>query len=330
MRIRALVFSVSLLAVVFGAVCENVGGEPKLISVKKFSDRGEHNAFTDLVRFKDRWYCVFREGKDHVSPDGAVRILTSDDGDEWDSAGVLSMPAADLRDPKLAIAPDGKLMLSAASVRQTKEGKLHQTMAWRSTDGKDWNEAAEIGEPNFWLWRVTWHKDKAYGIGYGTRGDNQFVRLYQSRDGRKFETLVPSLYAEGYPNESSLLFLDDDTCYCLLRRDGQPNSGLLGIAKPPYTEWKWKNLGQRIGGPHMMRLPDGRIVAAVRLIEGGVRTSLCLLDPEKGTLDEFLKLPSGGDTSYAGLAWHDELLWVSYYSSHDGKTSIYVAKVRCN
>jgi hypothetical protein len=193
-----------------------------------------------------------------------------------------------------------------------------------------WNHRAEVGEPDFWLWRVTWHKDKAHGIGYGTRDDNQFVRLYQSRDGRRFKTLVPSLYTEGYPNESSLLFLDDDTCYCLLRRDGQPNSALLGTSKPPYTDWQWKDLGQRIGGPHMIRMPDGRIVAAVRLIEGGVRTSLCWLDPEKGKLEEFLKLPSGGDTSYAGLAWHDDLLWVSYYSSHEGKTSIYLAKVRCD
>ena len=79
---------------------------------------------------------------------------------------------------------------------------------------------------------------------------------------------MPSLYTEGYPNESSLLFLEDDTCYCLLRRDGQPNSALLGTAKAPYTDWQWKDLGQRIGGPHIIRLPDGRIVAAVRLIAG--------------------------------------------------------------
>ena len=30
----------------------------------------------------------------------------------------------------------------------------------------------------------------------------------------------------------------------------------------------------------------------------------------------------------AGLVWHAGLLWVSYYSSHEGKTSIYLAKVR--
>ena len=40
-----------------------------------------------------------------------------------------------------------------------------------------------------------------------------------------------------------------------------------------------------------------------------------------------LTLPSGGDTSYAGMVWHDDFLWMSYYSSHEGGTSIYLAKV---
>ena len=78
----------------------------------------------------------------------------------------------------------------------------------------------------------------------------------------------------------------------------------------------------------MIRLPDGRFVAAVRLYDGAARTSLAWLDPEAGTLAEFLKLPSGGDTSYPGLVWKDGILFVSYYSSHEGKTSIYLAKVK--
>ena len=44
-------------------------------------------------------------------------------------------------------------------------------------------------------------------------------------------------------------------------------------------------------------------------------------------MTECLQLPSGGDTSYAGLVEHDELIWVSYYSSHEDKTAIYLAKV---
>jgi len=41
---------------------------------------------------------------------------------------------------------------------------------------------------------------------------------------------------------------------------------------------------------------------------------------------ELLRLPSGGDTSYPGLVWHGGLLWVSYYSSHEGRASIYLAR----
>ena len=78
----------------------------------------------------------------------------------------------------------------------------------------------------------------------------------------------------------------------------------------------------------MLRLPDGRLIAAVRLHAGGAHTSLAWIDPKEGKLTECLKLPSGGDTSYAGLVWHEGLLWISYYSSHEGKTSIYLAKAK--
>ena len=40
-----------------------------------------------------------------------------------------------------------------------------------------------------------------------------------------------------------------------------------------------------------------------------------------------LTLPSGGDTSYAGMVWHEDLLWMSYYSSHEESTNVYLAKV---
>jgi hypothetical protein len=41
-----------------------------------------------------------------------------------------------------------------------------------------------------------------------------------------------------------------------------------------------------------------------------------------------LVLPSGGDCSYPGLVWHEGLLWTSYYSTHEGRTSIYLARIR--
>jgi hypothetical protein len=172
-----------------------------------------------------------------------------------------------------------------------------------------------------------WHKETAYGIGYATT-DPKRIRLYRSRDGRTFDVLVPELLNEGYPNETSLIFQEDDTCLCLLRRDGTPNAALLGRAHPPYTDWTWDDLDLRIGGPHFIPLTGGRIVAAGRHYPGGATTRLWWLDTEMPALREIATLPSGGDTSYPGLVYHDGLLWVSYYSSHEGKTSIYLARVK--
>jgi hypothetical protein len=302
-------------------------GEAALVEVRKIWDRAPHNAFTDLIRFKGDWYCVFREGTAHVSPDGALRVITSKDGKDWVSAALLSQPNADLRDAKITLTPGHQLMLSGAGALHPPAPFKHQSLAWFSNDGRDWSDPVKIGEQNMWLWRVTWHGKAAYSIGYDTAGE-EFIRLYRSGNGREFDTLIPNLFDQGRPNETSLIFRPDETALCLLRRDGNPVSGMLGTARPPYTEWRWKDLGVKIGGPHMLRLPDGRVVVAVRLYDGAVRTSLAWLDAEAGNLTECLKLPSGGDTSYAGLAWEEELLWVSYYSSHEGKASIYLAKVR--
>lgn len=301
----------------------------ELVEVKKIWDQAPHNAFTDLVRFKDRWYCVFREGKAHVSPDGALRVITSADGEKWESAALLTSADSDLRDAKIAVTPDGKLLLSGAGALHKKEPHAHQSLVWFSNDGKTWSDPVRVGDPGYWLWRVTWHKEAWYGVGYGTGKEPRQARLYLSPDGKAFADVVEKLHGEGYPNEATLLFQPDDTALCLLRRDGTPNSALLGTAMPPYKDWTWKDLSVRIGGPNLTRLPDGRLVAVVRLHDKKVRTAVCALDAGDGKLTEVLTLPSGGDSSYAGLVWHDGLLWVSYYSSHEGKTSIYLAKVKC-
>jgi hypothetical protein len=301
---------------------------PELVEARKIWDAAPHNAFTDLIRHRGEWFCVFREGKAHVSSDGSLRVISSKDGVTWTSAALITATNGDLRDAKITVTPAGELMLSGAVALRQPASFTHQSLAWFSKDGTHWSEPVVIGDPNQWLWRTTWHRGRAYAIGYDTTAE-KFVRLYSSTDGRRFTTLVPRLFDDGYPNETSLAFLPDDTALCLLRRDGDANAtGKLGVARPPYTQWEWKDVGVKIGGPHMIRLPDGRWVAAVRLYDGKVRTALGWVDPASGKFTAFLDLPSGGDTSYAGLVWHRGLLWVSYYSSHKGKTSVYLAKVR--
>lgn len=298
----------------------------RLVAARKVWNKAPHNAFTDLIYFRDQWFCVFREGQTHVSPDGIVRVIASSDGKNWNSSSLIEEPDSDLRDPKLSITPDGQLMLSAAVVGFAPEPKL-QSSAWFSSDGATWDKKLDIGDHDFWLWRISWHERLAYSVGYkyGDRSE-RLVRLYRGDEKGHFEPLVGRLFDEGFPNETSIVF-SGDTAFCLLRRDGKPNTGLLGVSEPPYTEWDWRDLGVRIGGPHMLILPDGRLVAAVRLYDETIRTSLCTIDPEPARLTEVLRLPSGGDTSYAGLAWHEGKLWIAYYSSHEGNAAIYVAEV---
>src|SRR5690349_3514262 len=97
-------FTIAILPLLLLAPLPRARGQadrPVLVEARKIWDHAPHNAFTDLVRFRDRWFCVFREGQGHVSPDGTIRVIGSADGEKWSSVALLTRPAADLRDPKI-------------------------------------------------------------------------------------------------------------------------------------------------------------------------------------------------------------------------------------
>src|SRR4029079_4890826 len=83
----------------------------------------------------------------------------------------------------------------------------------------------------------------------------------------------------------------------------------------------------RFGGPNFIQLPDGSLWAGSRRYPGGAKTVLAKMTGARGHAP-VLTFPSSGDNSYPGFVWHDGLLWMSYYSSHEGKTSIYLAKIK--
>lgn len=315
--------------------------------VAKIWDAGKHNAFTDLIRFKEKWYCTFREGDAHVGGDGKLRVLTSDDGAKWEPVALLEEKGIDLRDPKLSITADGRLMMVAGgSVYEGKKLTGRQPRVAFSKDGKEWTPTKRVLSEGEWLWRVTWHDGKCYGVSYdASKRDTKEakdaattgkadpgpaewkLKLWVSTDGEKYE-LVTHLDVPGHPNETTLRFTQKGEMVAVVRREGGDQKGWVGMGKTPFKEWAWKELPARVGGPDFLFIPDGSTLAATRLYDAKVRTSLCLLDPKSGKLDELLKLPSGGDTSYAGMVWHDGHLWVSYYSSHESKSAIYFVKIK--
>ncbi len=304
-----------------------------LIEVKKIADDAPHSAFTDLIHWKGQFICALREGRGHVSADGRVIVLISPDGETWTKAAELKSPGLDLRDASLSETPDGKLMLIGGASPREADGKSAPTGSFVafSGDARVWTTPQIVAEPGRWLWRVTWHDGRAYGVSYAAPTNHPVASLMVSDDGRKFTEAVPRLFDKGYPTEAVIRFAGDGTAYCLQRRDGKPeaNSAYLGVSKAPYAEWEWNDLGLFFGGPNLLQLPDGQWIAAGRIMhDGAAKTDVALLDVESNTLTSLLTLPSGGDTSYPGLVWRDGVLWVSYYSSHEGKTSIYLAKVR--
>ncbi|MBC8437515.1 MAG: exo-alpha-sialidase, partial [Planctomycetes bacterium] len=273
--------------------------KPTLVEIQRIWDKAPHNAFTDLIRHKNLWYCVFREGRGHVSPNGSLRVITSVDGKQWTSKSLISSATHDLRDAKITVTPQGKLLLNGAGM--IADAKIrYQSMSWLSSDdGATWDDGHVIGHPGFWLWRVQWHNNLAYTFGYSTERDRttRQLRLYTSRTGSQFDTHVQKLNAPAGCGEDSILFLKDGTALCLLRHETGNKMAQLGRSVAPYIDWVWQDLNLQIGGPNMLQLPDGRILAATRLYDGGSRTSLSWLDPLQGTLTEVLQLPSGGDTS---------------------------------
>lgn len=300
-----------------------------MLTARCIWQQAEHNAFTDLIWFKQALWCVFREGSEHVSPDGAFRLLRSADlGQSWQSAALIRATDADLRDAKLSIDPAGKLLLLGAGALHNRDQQSHQSYIWQSNDGYSWSAAKPIGEPNIWLWRMAWQQQprqlaQCFAVGYRV-GPDKRVRLYQGDSPLQLAPLT-DLYSGSYANESGLLFEADCTALCLLRRD--PEHGLFGHSLPPYTDWQWQDVGWRIGGPQWLQLPDGRLLACVRLYDGEVRTSLCWINRQTGKLTEWQSLPSAGDCSYAGMVLRDHTLYISYYSSHEGKTSIYFTEL---
>ena len=316
---------------------------PEIVSVERIWDAGQHNAFTDLIRLRGKWYCTFREAEGHVGGDGRLRVLTSDDGKAWRSAALLAEEGIDLRDPKLSVTPDGRLMIvTGGSVYAgTRRLQGRQPRVAFSADGTTWTAPQRVLDEGDWLWRVTWHDGRAYGVSYHARpkptSDDPKpdwpVTLVTSDDGVAWKPIT-RLYVQGHPNETTLRFLPDGEMIALMRREAGDRHGHIGTSRPPYREWTWHDCGHQLGGPNFILLPDGKFWAGTRFYRGeingepvkGPRTALARMGRQ--SLTPILALPSGGDTSYPGLVWHDGLLWMSYYASHEGKTAIYLAKIR--
>lgn len=338
-KINLIIFAIFVFFLPIVPTSINAGEfKAEIIDTQKIWDYGAHNAFTDLIRFNNQWFCVFREGSSHIpGSNGVIRVIKSSDGNKWESAALISEKGVDLRDPKICITPENNLMLLMGGsiydgVERAERRKLvsARTRVSFSKNGIEWTVPQPISVPdNNWLWRVTFHKGKGYGFSYniGVPYEQFKITLWMTSDGIKYRKIItPEVPKDCYPDEVTIRFQANDTAIALIRNERDSGPAFIGISQPPYTNWTFKNSGAVAQGPNFIILPDEIMVYSGRAFPQGPKTVFGIMTGEK--LFPLINLPSGRDTSYPGLVWHDGLIWVSYYSTHDGKSSIYLAKIK--
>ena len=313
---------------------EDEEGRP-LYTVARIWNAGPHNAFTDLIEYNGKYYCAFREAGAHVpsnsDQDGKIRILVSTDGAVWETAALIARTGYDLRDPKLSVTPLGRIMVSIhGSVYNNGQYMSATEFVAFSED----NEATSFtdlqvitlnaSEGRGWLWRVTWNYKTGNGYGVTYTGGN--VYLFTTTNGILYTLVTRLNVPAGSHNESTVEILENGQMRIIVRNES--GNGYIGYSGQDFTDWTWFDLGIRLGGPDIMTLPNGETIIGTRSFrENRTYTSLYGLDRNYKAV-HLLEFPSGGDTSYTGLLVVKNELWVSFYSSHEGKSSIYFAKVR--
>jgi len=299
----------------------------RILAVDRIWDEAPHSAFTDLLRCRDRWWCTFREAETHGDSVGTLRVLVSHDGDTWSSVAEVAEEGVDLRDPKLSEMPDGRLLLLCGGSVYGRNGDgAYRTRCPRvcfSDDGYTWTQPARCLAEDHWLWRVTWQGEVGYAVSkLGEGSDPRRGFLYRTANGIDWEWVTEfRLPGDVWTvSETTLRIMPDEEMIALIRPDW------IGRSQPPYVEWSFTQIEARMGGPNFIRVPNGTLWACARGRHKNVPgTVLARMTPT--SYETVVRLPSGGDCSYAGMAWHDDILWISYYSTDEGNTSIYLARV---
>ncbi len=321
-----------------------LGDRPKVevSNVRKVFDNGHHNAFTDLTMFKGVYYLSFRSCPDGhgVSPNASVIILSSKDASEWKQVHTFSVPKRDTRDPHFLVFKDRLFVYtgtwysgnSPAKSNIDLELNLHLGYASWSENGTKWSAPIQLdGTFGHYVWRAASFGQKAFlcgrrkiGFEVGPKGEPNEIEslMLESDDGLIWRKRAK--FQEIYGDETAFLFNQKGGILGIGRRR---STAQLLQSNPPYTEWIRRDLDRHIGGPLISKWGGQTIVGGRNSTDRGPKTSMCWLVGNE--LHEFAELPSGGDNSYPGfVAITPTKAVMSWYSSHEGKSSIYMANLK--
>jgi hypothetical protein len=318
----------------------------KVESVRCIFRDAEHNAFTDLCRFKGWIYLTFRSCPEGhaISPKARIRVLRSVDGNDWSPVAEFGVPDRDTRDPHLLAFKERLFVYTGTWL--CPEGWTDYDIndhlgygAW-TDDGVTWNGPRSLeGTYGHYVWRAAACADRAYLCARRKQdfahdepgcegGERTAAAMLESEDGLIWR--YRAAFTDSWGDETAFVFTATGEVTALARRLGDHVS-MVCRSSPPYTVWTHHELDRHVGGP-LLAAWNGRLLVGGRKSIGAPVTALYWLDGNR--LAEICELPSGGDTSYPGFVQLDEgNALLSYYSSHEtgGTTqqaAIYLARLR--
>ena len=352
-RLFLLPWFIFLLGFVSLRAAEPPGVE--VSNIRRVFHNGEHNAFTDLIKWKDRYWLTFRSCPDGhmVHPTASIIILSSTDLKEWRQEHHFSVPKRDTRDPHF-LSFNGRLFVytgtwycgDTSPAREDYTLNRHLGYAAWTENGKKWSSPVMLeGTFGHYIWRAAAFDGRAYLCGrrnhefdITAKGEGTGVEsaMLESDDGLIWRTRT--LFQEERGDETAFLFEPDGRILAIGRCF--PDAQLLE-SSPPWTKWKRREFDRHIGGPLLVKwnqhyLVGGRKSDQDLVGERGPKTTLYWLNKDaenaEGLLTEFAELPSGGDNSYPGfLELSPTKAVISWYSSHEKNeagetiTAIYMA-----
>ena len=320
-------------------------------NVRRVFHNGEHNAFTDLIRWKGKFWLTFRSCPDGhmVFSTSRIIVLTTEDTESWEKVYEFSVPRRDTRDPHFLVFRDQLFVYTGTwwsgdgeLPRKQYDINKHLGYGVKTADGKQWSQPFQLeGTYGHYIWRAATHDGKAYLCARRKRGHSEAESgagatpimesaMLESEDGInwRFRTLFQTTKG----NETAFQFSPNGDLLAISRNHGREGA-LLVQASPPYQHVTRKPLAEYIGGPLLARWGNEWMVGGRRFTKAGPRTILYWLHND--AIHEFADLPSGGDTSYPGFVELDDGTGlVSWYSSHEkdatGKkiTAIYLADLK--
>ncbi|PWB50460.1 MAG: hypothetical protein C3F13_16035 [Anaerolineales bacterium] len=293
-------------------------------------DNGLHNAFTDLVVWRDMFWLAFVSSPSHfASRRSRIVLMCSSNARNWEQVSRLDGGGEDIRDPKLAVIHD-RLTIYAL-LNRSFDPQPYRTVHFDSADGESWSSFTVVG-PAGWLLGKPKTVDGRTWFAPAHHLQKGAAQLLCSINGLDWQP-VSTLRDGGGADESAIDFLPDGHLQAVTRIEAGGLSGsrragtLLSVAEPPYTRWtQVYSKVSRLDGPTLFSFA-GKCYAVGRSQpytgdwlngQGSIfarkRTSLYRLDG--AGLTWLADLPSTGDTAYAGTAILNGKVIISYYTNN--------------